>query len=159
MDGRRVCGRRAFPVPLRHRALPGLFAGRTDLCAVGAGADRQHFIVDDGPPAARKIADRRGHRKLAGDNAFWLAAFRPARRLGSLQLAAIMLCAYLLVRSVEYMVIAGCLTLFDNFLYVMSRIAMLDTFLMLFLFWAYLLFLAGTVTDYESGASATFAWC
>jgi dolichyl-phosphate-mannose-protein mannosyltransferase len=99
----------------------------------------------DHPPLGKSLVA--AGIRLAGDNALgWRMASAAA---GSLVLAAIMLCTYLLLRSVEYMVIAGCLTLFDNFLYVMSRIAMMDTFLMLFLFWGYLLFLAGTATEYD----------
>ena len=78
--------------------------------------------------------------KFAGDRALgWRASGAVA---GSLTLAAIMLLAYALLHSVEYMVIAGLLTMFDNFLFVMSRTATLDTFLMLFMFWGYLLFAA-----------------
>ena len=82
-----------------------------------------------------------------GDNAVgWRVGSAIA---GSLTLAAIMLLTYALLHSVEYMVIAGLLTIFDNFLFVMSRIAMLDAFLMLFLFWGYLFFLAGMATEYD----------
>lgn len=85
--------------------------------------------------------------RFAGDNALgWRVSSAVA---GALTLAAIMLLTYALLHSVEYMVIAGLLTLFDNFLFVMSRIAMLDAFLMLFLFWGYLFFLVAVATEYD----------
>ncbi len=98
----------------------------------------------DHPPLAKSLIAV-GIR-FVGDNPLgWRVASAAA---GSLVLAAIMLLTYVLLRSVEYMIVAGCLTLLDNFWFVMSRIAMLDTLLMLFLFWGILLFLAGTTTAY-----------
>ena len=86
--------------------------------------------------------------KIAGDNALgWRVA---AAMAGSLTLVAVMLMAYLFVGSLEYTVAAGLLTIFNNFLFVMSRVATLDTFLMLYLFWGYLLFCAAIGTSYPA---------
>src|SRR5580698_7736422 len=85
--------------------------------------------------------------RFAGDNPVgWRVSSAVA---GALTLAAIMLLTYALLHSIEYMVVAGLLTFFDDFLFVMSRIAMLDAFLMLFLFWGYLFFLVGVATEYD----------
>jgi dolichyl-phosphate-mannose-protein mannosyltransferase len=102
-----------------------------------------HWTPDHPPLGKSLIA---AGIKFAGDNPLgWRIASAVS---GSLTLAAIMLLTYLLLGSIEYTVIAGLLTLFDNFLFVMSRTAMLDAFLVLFLLWGYLFFLAAVATNY-----------
>lgn len=103
-----------------------------------------HWTPDHPPLGKSLIA---AGIKFRGDNPLgWRIASAVS---GALTLAAIMFLTYLLLGSIEYTAIAGLLTLFDNFMFVMSRTAMLDAFLVLFLFWSYLFFLAAVATNYS----------
>jgi dolichyl-phosphate-mannose-protein mannosyltransferase len=78
--------------------------------------------------------------KVAGDNPFgWRVA---GAVCGALTLTAIFLWTYLLTRDFEVACLAATLTLFDNFLFVMSRVAMMDAFLLFFLSWGLLAYTA-----------------
>ncbi len=59
---------------------------------------------------------------------------------GVLTLVAIFFWTYLLLRDYSLAVTATALTLFNNFLYVMSRTAMLDVFVFTFVIWGILVF-------------------
>ena len=64
--------------------------------------------------------------RLAGDNPLgWRLA---SAFFGSITLVAIFLWTYILVRDFGLAIFAAILTLFNNFLYVMARVAMLDVF-------------------------------
>src|SRR3977135_4513626 len=72
--------------------------------------------------------------KAAGDNPFgWRVA---AAFCGALTLAAVYLWTLLLLRDSRLALFAAGLTLCNNFLFVMSRVGMMDAFLMVFLMWS-----------------------
>jgi dolichyl-phosphate-mannose-protein mannosyltransferase len=72
--------------------------------------------------------------KAAGDNPFgWRIA---GAVCGSLALIAVYLWTYLLVHDRGLAALAATLALFNNFLFVMSRIAMMDAYLIVFLMWS-----------------------
>jgi dolichyl-phosphate-mannose--protein O-mannosyl transferase len=78
--------------------------------------------------------------EAAGDNPVgWRAA---SAVCGALTLMAVFLWAYLLLRNYALALTAAGLTLFNNFLFVMSRTAMLDVFLEMFLIWGLVAFSA-----------------
>src|SRR5260370_31900420 len=69
--------------------------------------------------------------KAAGDNSFgWRIA---GAVCGALALVAVYFWAYLLLQDSRLASLAAALTLLNNFLFVMSRIATVDAFLMFFL--------------------------
>ncbi len=83
--------------------------------------------------------------KLAGDNpAGWRVASAVS---GGLTLVAIFLWTFLLLRDYSYAVTAAALTLFNNFLFVMARVALLEIFMFLFLMWALVGFTAAIELD------------
>jgi predicted membrane-bound dolichyl-phosphate-mannose-protein mannosyltransferase len=87
---------------------------------------------NNGSPPLGKLLIAQGIR-VSGDNPLgWRV---PGAIFGSLALVAVFLWTFLLTRDLGAAAIAACLTLFNNFLFVMSRIAMLDVFLVCFLFW------------------------
>lgn len=72
--------------------------------------------------------------KAAGDNPFgWRIA---GAVCGSLTLIAVYLWTYFLLQDHRLAVMAATLTLFNNFLFVMSRVAMMDAYLMVCLMWS-----------------------
>ncbi len=72
--------------------------------------------------------------RVAGDNPLgWRLA---GAACGSLTLAAIFLWTYLLSRDMGVSWTAAALSLLNHFLFVMSRVAMMDVFLVFFLFWS-----------------------
>ena len=78
--------------------------------------------------------------RLGGDNP---RGWRLASALaGTLALIAIFLWTYLLLRNYGLALLAAFLTLFNNFLYVMARVAMLDIFAVAFCLWGLLAFTA-----------------
>jgi dolichyl-phosphate-mannose--protein O-mannosyl transferase len=95
--------------------------------------------------------------KVAGDNPFgWRVA---AALCGSLTLVAVYLWALLLLRDSRLAFLAGGLTLFNNFLFVMSRLGMMDTFLMVFLLWSLLAYTAAIVLDLGAGRRRILLIC
>ena len=99
---------------------------------------RQH------PPLAKLMIA--GGMKLFGDTP---AGWRFAGAVcGSVTLVAVFLWGYLLLGSLELALTAAVLTLLNNFLYVMSRVAMLDVFYFMFVMLGILTFtLAVTARD------------
>jgi dolichyl-phosphate-mannose--protein O-mannosyl transferase len=94
--------------------------------------------------------------RAAGDNALgWRVA---AAVCGSLALVAIFLWTYLLLQDTRLACLAAGLTVFDNFWFVMSRIGMMDAFLMLFLTWSLVAFTACLVLD-VSTRQRRFLFC
>jgi dolichyl-phosphate-mannose-protein mannosyltransferase len=83
--------------------------------------------------------------KLVGDNPLgWRIA---SAVCGSLTLVAVFLWTYLLSKDYGIACIAGVLTLVNNFLFVMSRVAMMDVFLVFFLFWGLVAYTAALELD------------
>jgi dolichyl-phosphate-mannose-protein mannosyltransferase len=83
--------------------------------------------------------------KVAGDNAFgWRIA---GVVCGSLTVVAVYLWAYLLLQDTALASLAAGLALFNNFLFVMSRIATVDVFLLFFLTWSLAAFTAALALD------------
>jgi dolichyl-phosphate-mannose-protein mannosyltransferase len=83
--------------------------------------------------------------KVAGDTAFgWRVA---GAILGALTLVAIFLWTYLLLQDYMLSLTAAALTLFNNFLFVMSRVAMLDVFYFAFVMWGVLAFSAALLLE------------
>src|SRR5579863_185374 len=84
-----------------------------------------------------------------GDNAFgWRVA---GAVCGALALVAVFLWTYVLLRDTQLACLAAGLTVFNNFWFVMSRIGMMDAFLMLFLTWSLVAFTASLVLDLSVG--------
>jgi len=95
------------------------------------------------PPLAKFLIA--GGMRLSGDNPFgWRLA---GAALGALTLIAIFLWTYLLLRDYTLALTAAGLTLFNNFLFVMSRVAMLDVFYFAFVMWGVLAFSAAILLD------------
>ena len=83
--------------------------------------------------------------KAAGDNPFgWRIA---SAVCGALSLAAVYLWTLMLLRDSGLAFFAAGLTLFNNFLFVMSRIGMMDVFLVVFLMWGLVAYTAAIVLD------------
>ena len=95
--------------------------------------------------------------KAAGDNSFgWRVA---AALCGSLTLVAVYLWTLLLLRDSRLAFLAGGLTLFNNFLFVMSRLGMMDAFLMVFLMWSLLAYTAAIAVDLGAGGRRILLIC
>lgn len=83
--------------------------------------------------------------KVAGDTPFgWRLA---GAVFGALSLVAIFLWTNLLLRDYLLALTAAILTIFNNFLFVMSRVAMLDVFYFAFVIWGILAFTAAVLLD------------
>jgi dolichyl-phosphate-mannose--protein O-mannosyl transferase len=104
------------------------------------------------PPLARpplgKILMAVG-MKVAGDNSFgWRVA---AAVCGALTLPAVYLWTLLLLGDSRLAAFAAGLTLFNNFQFVMSRVGMMDVFLVFFLIWSLAAYTAALVLDMSAG--------
>jgi dolichyl-phosphate-mannose--protein O-mannosyl transferase len=111
-----------------------------------------HGSVNPNPPQEKpplgKLMLSIGIRTF-GDNSF---GWRVGEAVfGAMTLPAIFLWTYLLLRDLRLATLATGLTLFNNFLFVMSRIGMVDAFLMFFLFWSLVAFTAALVLDVSVG--------
>ena len=113
------------------------------------------FIQGPSPPAPHQEKPPLGKLLLsigmraAGDNALgWRVA---SAVCGALAVVAIFLWTYLLLQDAGLASFAAGLTLFNNFWFVMSRIGMMDAFLMLFLTWSLVVFTASLVLDVRVG--------
>jgi dolichyl-phosphate-mannose-protein mannosyltransferase len=83
--------------------------------------------------------------EAAGDNPFgWRVA---GAVCGALALVAVYIWTYLLLKDARLASIAAVLTLFNNFLFVMSRIGMMDAFPMVFLMWALVAYTAALTLE------------
>jgi dolichyl-phosphate-mannose-protein mannosyltransferase len=83
--------------------------------------------------------------KAAGDTPFgWRAA---SAVCGALTLVAVYIWTLLLLRDPNVAFFAACLALFNNFLFVMSRVGMMDSFLVFFLMWSLVAFTAAIGMD------------
>jgi dolichyl-phosphate-mannose--protein O-mannosyl transferase len=83
--------------------------------------------------------------KAAGDTPFgWRVATAVC---GALTLVAVYLWTLLLLRDPGVAFFAACLALFNNFLFVMSRVGMMDAFLVFFLMWSLVAFTAAIGMD------------
>jgi dolichyl-phosphate-mannose-protein mannosyltransferase len=81
--------------------------------------------------------------KIAGDNSFgWRIA---GGACGALTVAAVYLWAFLLLQDSSLAFLAAGLALLNNFLFIMSRIATVDVFLMVFLMWSLVAYTAALV--------------
>jgi dolichyl-phosphate-mannose-protein mannosyltransferase len=95
------------------------------------------------PPLAKILIA--GGMKVAGDNPFgWRLA---GAICGALTLMAIFFWTYLLLGNCALALTAAGLTLFNNFLFVMSRVAMLDVFYFAFVMWGVLIFTAAVLLE------------
>lgn len=111
---------------------PDYVGAARDFLRGGTNTNPQH------PPLAKFFIA--GGMKLAGDNPFgWRLA---STIFGSLTVVAIYLWTYVLLKSNAFAVAASLLTMFNNFHFVMSRLAMLDVFYFAFVTWAVLAFTA-----------------
>ena len=95
------------------------------------------------PPLAKFFIA--GTIKLLGDNPHgWRLA---SAVFGAFTLVAIFLWTYLLLRDYTLALTAAALTLLNNFLFVMSRVAMLDVFYFAFVMWGVLAFTAAILLE------------
>lgn len=87
--------------------------------------------------------------KVSGDNPL---GWRVASALsGALTLVAVYLWTLLLVQDHRLAAVAAALALFNNFLFVMSRVGMMDSFLVVFLMWSLLAYTAAITLDIGVG--------
>lgn len=87
--------------------------------------------------------------KVAGDNPYgWRIA---GAVCGSLTLPAVYLWSFLLLGEARLARVAAALALFNNFWYVMSRIGMMDAFLLVFLMWSLVAYTAALTLDIGLG--------
>jgi len=94
--------------------------------------------------------------RTAGDNPLgWRVA---SAVCGALALVAVFLWTHLLLEDLRLAVVAAALTVFNNFWFVMSRIGMMDAFLMVFLTWSLVAFTASLVLDVRA-ALRRFFFC
>lgn len=95
--------------------------------------------------------------KAAGDNPLgWRVA---GAVCGALTLTAIFLWTYLLTRDFQTSCIAAVLTLSNNFLFVMSRVAMMDAFLVFFLSWGLVAYTAALEMDLPAFSRRVLLCC
>jgi dolichyl-phosphate-mannose-protein mannosyltransferase len=130
---------------LRGIGNPSLFVFDESMYVIGARAilGGTEDTNPEHPPLAKFLIA--AAMKIAGDNPFgWRLA---GAILGALTLVAIFLWTYLLLRDYRMALTAAGLTLFNNFLFVMSRVAMLDVFYFSFVIWAVLAFTAALLLD------------
>src|SRR5580692_11878965 len=94
--------------------------------------------------------------KAAGDNSFgWRIA---GAVCGALTVAAVYLWAFLLLQDSNLAFLAAGLALLNNFLFVMSRIATVDVFLMVFLMWSLVAYTAALVLPLGIGKRRFLFW-
>jgi dolichyl-phosphate-mannose-protein mannosyltransferase len=104
-----------------------------------------HFLAK--PPLGKMILAI--SMKAAGDNPFgWRVA---AALCGALTLVAVYLWTLLLLRDSRLAFFAAGLTLFNNFLFVMSRVGMMDAFMMVFMMWSLVAYTAAIALDLGVG--------
>ncbi len=95
--------------------------------------------------------------KAAGDTPFgWRVG---AAVSGALTLVAVYFWALLLLRDSRIAVFAGVLTFFNNFVFVMSRVGMMDAFLVVFLMWSLVAYTAAIVLDLSAGSRRFLFGC
>ncbi len=97
-----------------------------------------HDTSPDGPPLGKLLLA--GSIAVLGDDPFgWRL---PSSVFGAITLAGIFLLANLLLEDLALALTAAALTLFNNFLFIFSRTAMMDIFLVAFAVWGILAFTA-----------------
>jgi dolichyl-phosphate-mannose-protein mannosyltransferase len=95
--------------------------------------------------------------KAAGDTPFgWRVG---AAVCGSLTLVAVYFWALLLLSDRRIAIFAAALTFFNNFLFVMSRVGMLDAFFVAFLLWSLVAYTAAIVLDVRTGSRRVLLGC
>jgi len=106
--------------------------------------DPTPYVSSLAKPPLGKIMIAVGMR-LAGDNSFgWRFA---GSICGALTVVGVYLWTYLLLDDVGLAALAAALALFNNFLFVMSRIATVDVFLLFFLTWSLVAFTASLTLE------------
>lgn len=95
--------------------------------------------------------------KLVGDGPLgWRIA---SAVCGSLSLVAVFLWTYFLSKDYRIACISAVLTLFNNFLFVMSRVAMMDVFLVFFLLWGLVAYTAALELDIGTAKRRILLYC
>ncbi len=95
--------------------------------------------------------------KLVGDNPLgWRIA---SAVCGSLSLVAVFLWTYFLSKDYRIACISAALTLFNNFLFVMSRVAMMDVFLVFFVLWGLVAYTAALELDIGPAKRRLLLYC
>lgn len=111
---------------------------------------------NNGSPPMGKLLIAQGIRVLGDNPLGWRV---PGAIFGSLALVAVFLWTFLLTRDVSATAVAACLTLFNNFLFVMSRIAMLDVFLVCFIFWGLVAYTAALELEISATKRRILFYC
>ena len=95
--------------------------------------------------------------KAGGDNAFgWRVASAVS---GALTLVGVYVWTLLLLRDSRAAFFAAGLTLFNNFLFVMSRVGMMDAFLVVFLIWSLVAYTGAIALDLSVGTRRVLFGC
>jgi len=95
--------------------------------------------------------------KLVGDGPLgWRIA---SAVCGSLSLVAVFLWTYFLSKDYRIACISAVLTLFNNFLFVMSRVAVMDVFLVFFLLWGLVAYTAALELDIGTAKRRILLYC
>ena len=111
---------------------------------------------NNGSPPLGKLLIAQGIRMLGDNPLGWRVS---GAIFGSLALVAVFLWTFLLTREVGAAAVAACLTLFNNFLFVMSRIAMLDVFLVCFIFWGLVAYTAALELEINATKRKILLYC
>jgi dolichyl-phosphate-mannose-protein mannosyltransferase len=160
---------RSYPQPVVMALMFGLAALALLLPGIGTPPkmyfDEPYFVPEaraliqrkpnpapDAPPLAKpplgKLIMAVG-MEAAGDNPFgWRIA---GVVCGALTVVAVYLWSYLLLEDRSLAALAAGLALFNNFLFVMSRIATVDVFLLFFLMWSLVAYTAALTLDVGVG--------
>ena len=111
---------------------------------------------NNGSPPLGKLLIAEGIRLLGDNPSGWRV---PGAIFGSLALVAVFLWTFLLSRDVGIAALAAGLTLFNNFLFVMSRLAMLDVFLVCFILWGLVAYTAALELDVSAVKRTILLYC
>lgn len=166
---------------IRHPGVIALILGATSLCLLLAGIgkpavpyyDEELYIAEARaflhgtldattqmhnsarPPFGKELMAI--GMKAAGDTPFgWRVGSAVA---GSLTLVAVYFWTLLLLRDSRLAVFAAGLALFNNFLFVMSRAAMMDAFFVVFLLWSLVTYTSAVVLDLSASSRRSLLVC
>jgi len=111
---------------------------------------------NNGSPPLGKLLIAEGIQLLGDNSLGWRV---PGAIFGALTLTGIFLWTFLLTLELRVAALAASLTLFNNFLFVMSRVAMLDVFLGCFIVWGLVAYTAALELDVSAAKRRILFYC